>query len=117
MTGLERLADSIKAELEQRLPGQRKTQRGKLSLLVATMLDARSANLMNLAAANPDPGPVEDLGSSSGSHAGGPVRRTGVTAGVAGRGGAIGFEIQKALLDAVAPLASVTLLGSTERPI
>ena len=34
---------------------------------------------------------------------------------MAGRGGAIGFEIQKALLDAVAPwvppLASVTLLG------
>ena len=53
MTGIERLADSIKAELEQLLPGQRKTQRGKLSLLVATMLDARSANLMDLAAALP----------------------------------------------------------------
>jgi hypothetical protein len=48
MTGIERLADSIKAQLEQLLPGQRKTQRGKLSLLVATMLDARSANLMDL---------------------------------------------------------------------
>ena len=53
MTGIERLADSIKAELEQLLPRQRKTQRGKLSLLVATMLDARSANLMDLAAALP----------------------------------------------------------------
>ena len=53
MTGVERLADSIKAELEQLLPEQRKTQRGKLSLLVATMLDARSANLMDLAAALP----------------------------------------------------------------
>lgn len=49
MTGIERLADSIKAELEQLLPRQRKTQRGKLSLLVATMLEARSANLMELA--------------------------------------------------------------------
>jgi len=53
MTGIECLADSIKAELEQLLPEQRKTQRGKLSLLVATMLDARSANLMDLAAALP----------------------------------------------------------------
>ena len=53
MTGIERLADSIKAEFEQLLPGQRKTQRGKLSLLVATVLDARSANLMDLAAALP----------------------------------------------------------------
>jgi len=53
MTGTERLADSIKAELEQLLPRQRKTQRGKLSLLVATMLAARSANLMDLAAALP----------------------------------------------------------------
>jgi hypothetical protein len=53
MTGIERLADSIKAELEPFLPRQRKTQRGKLSRLVATMLDARSANLMDLAAALP----------------------------------------------------------------
>jgi hypothetical protein len=53
MTGIERLADSIKAELEQFLPEQRKTQRRKLSLLVATMLNARSANLMDLAAALP----------------------------------------------------------------
>jgi hypothetical protein len=46
---IERIADTIKADLEQRLPNQRKTQRGKLSLLVATMLDVRSANLMDLA--------------------------------------------------------------------
>jgi hypothetical protein len=42
MTGIECLADSIKAELEQLLPEPRKTQRGKLSLLVATMLAART---------------------------------------------------------------------------
>ena len=53
MTGIECLADSIKAELEQLLPEQRKTPRGKLSLLVATLLDARSANRMDLAAALP----------------------------------------------------------------
>ena len=35
------------------LPGQRKTQRDNLALLVATMLDVRSANLMDLAAALP----------------------------------------------------------------
>jgi hypothetical protein len=51
--GLKHIADSISAELQQRLPGQRKTQRGKLALLVATMLDVRSANLMDLAAGLP----------------------------------------------------------------
>jgi hypothetical protein len=35
------------------LPKQRKTQREKLALLVATMLDVRSANLMELAAGLP----------------------------------------------------------------
>jgi hypothetical protein len=35
------------------LPNQRKTQRRKLALLVATMLDVRSANLMDLAAGLP----------------------------------------------------------------
>jgi len=53
MGGIERIAESISRELEQRLPGQRKTQRGKLALLVATMLDVRSANLMDLAAGLP----------------------------------------------------------------
>jgi DDE family transposase len=51
--GIGQIADSISAELKQRLPHQRKTQRGKLALLVATMLDVRSANLMDLAAGLP----------------------------------------------------------------
>jgi hypothetical protein len=51
--GIGAIADSISAELKQRLPHQRKTQRGKLALLVATMLDVRSANLMDLAAGLP----------------------------------------------------------------
>jgi hypothetical protein len=51
--GIGPIADSISAELKQRLPHQRKTQRGKLALLVATMLDVRSANLMDLAAGLP----------------------------------------------------------------
>src|SRR3954454_16048295 len=53
MTGIEEIADSISAELQDRLPNQRKTQRTKLALLVATMLDVRSANLMDLAAGLP----------------------------------------------------------------
>src|SRR4051812_10134060 len=40
----------IKAELAQRLPRQRKTQRDKLAVLVATMLHVRSANLVEMAA-------------------------------------------------------------------
>ena len=51
--GIARQAEGIVEELRQRLPGQRKTQRGKLALLVATMLHARSANLMALAASLP----------------------------------------------------------------
>ncbi|NVN13233.1 transposase [Nguyenibacter vanlangensis] len=47
------MAAGIAADLQRRLPGQRKTQRDKLALLVATMLDARSANLMVLAASLP----------------------------------------------------------------
>src|SRR4051812_632007 len=53
MSGIVRLAAGIEAELARRLPRQRKTQRGKLALLVATMLSERSANLMDLAAAVP----------------------------------------------------------------
>ncbi len=53
MDGIGAIADSISAELRQRLPHQRKTQGGKLALLVATMLDVRSANLMDLAAGLP----------------------------------------------------------------
>src|SRR4051812_47173310 len=55
MSGIARLAAGIEAELAWRLPRQRKTQRGKLALLVATMLSERSANLMDLAAALPRP--------------------------------------------------------------
>ncbi len=53
MGGIEHLAQSISAVLEERLPWQRKTQRENLALLVATMLSERSADLMSLAAALP----------------------------------------------------------------
>jgi len=53
MDGLTQIADSISADLKKRLPYQRKTQRGKLALLVATMRDVRSAKLMDLAAGLP----------------------------------------------------------------
>ena len=55
MGGIEHVAAGIIADLEAKLPGQRKTQRGKLGLLVATMLAVRSANLMDLAASLPRP--------------------------------------------------------------
>lgn len=55
MSGIERLAKTISADMERRLSGQRKTQRSKLSLLVATMLEVRSANLMDVAACLPRP--------------------------------------------------------------
>src|SRR3954464_3725542 len=53
MNGNTEIADSLSTELKRRLPNQRKTQRTKLALLVATMLDVRSANLMELAAGLP----------------------------------------------------------------
>src|SRR5690349_734879 len=53
MNGITEIADSINSELKRRLPKQRKTQRTKLALLVSTMLDVRSANLMDLAAGLP----------------------------------------------------------------
>lgn len=53
MDGLQVLAEGISQELRRLLPGQRKTQRVNLALLVATMLDVRSANLMGLAAGLP----------------------------------------------------------------
>ena len=53
MNSIKQIADSVSAELRRRLPKQRKTQREKLALLVATMLDVRSANLMELAAGLP----------------------------------------------------------------
>jgi len=55
MSGIEQLAEMITTDLEQRLPGQRKTQRDKLALLVATMLQVRRANLMDVAACLPRP--------------------------------------------------------------
>jgi hypothetical protein len=61
MSGIVRLAAGIEAELAKRLPRQRTTQRGKLALLVATMLSARSANLMDLAAALPRPAERTDM--------------------------------------------------------
>ena len=50
MGGIEQLAETVATDMEQRLPGQRKTRRGKLALLGATMLEVRSANLMDVAA-------------------------------------------------------------------
>jgi len=59
--GIAALAAGILADLQRRLPSQRKTQREKLALLVATMLDARSANLMALAASLPRPAERADM--------------------------------------------------------
>jgi len=53
MNGIIRISESISLDLMQRLPDQRKTQRLKLALLVATMLNTRSANIMDLAACLP----------------------------------------------------------------
>ena len=50
VNGIAVWAEGIKAELAQRLPRQRKTQRDKLAVLVATMLHVRSANLVEVAA-------------------------------------------------------------------
>jgi hypothetical protein len=53
MNGVAVWVEGIKAELAERLPRQRKTQRDKLAVLVATMLHVRSANLVELAAGLP----------------------------------------------------------------
>lgn len=53
MSGIKRIADGLIEEFKRVLPWQRKTQRDNLALLTATMLDVRSANLMDLAAALP----------------------------------------------------------------
>jgi hypothetical protein len=55
-------AAGIKAELKKRLPRQRKTQRDKLAVLVATMLHVRSANLVELAAGLPRASDRWDMG-------------------------------------------------------
>jgi Transposase DDE domain len=53
MTGVIGLAAGIEQEFQRLRPRQRKTQRRNLALLIATMLDVRSANLMDLAAGLP----------------------------------------------------------------
>jgi hypothetical protein len=53
VAGIRGLAEGIAEEFHRLLPRQRKTQRTNLLLLVATMLDVRSANLMGLAAGLP----------------------------------------------------------------
>lgn len=53
MSGIRRIADGLVGEFKRVLPRQRKTQRDNLALLTATMLEERSANLMDLAAALP----------------------------------------------------------------
>jgi hypothetical protein len=52
VAGIRGLAEGIAEEFHRLLPRQRKTQRTNLLLLV-TMLDVRSANLMDLAAGLP----------------------------------------------------------------
>jgi hypothetical protein len=54
--------EGIKAELAQRLPRQRKTQRDKLAVLMATMLHVRSTNLVELAAGLPRASDRWDMG-------------------------------------------------------
>lgn len=51
--GIEVVAATISEDMGGRLPGQNKKQREGLALLAATMLDVRSANLMDLAASLP----------------------------------------------------------------
>src|SRR5215210_6674615 len=53
MGGVEMVAAAVRADLAGRLPTQNKKQREGLALLVATVLDVRSVNLMELAAAVP----------------------------------------------------------------
>ena len=53
MGGVETVAAAVQADLAARLPSQNKKQREGLALLVATALDVRSVNLMELAAALP----------------------------------------------------------------
>ena len=53
MDGIRVLAAGISQEFQALLPGQRKTRRANPALLVATMLDVRSANLVDLAAGLP----------------------------------------------------------------
>jgi hypothetical protein len=52
-SGIKAIAAGLVDELKSRLPQQRKIQRENLALLVATMLEVHSANLMDLAASLP----------------------------------------------------------------
>ena len=61
MNGITEIAESIGSELKHRLPKQRQTQRTKLALLVSTMLEVRSANLMDLAAGLPRDADCTDM--------------------------------------------------------
>jgi len=61
-SGIAVWARGITAELKSRLPGQRKTQRDKLAVLIATMLHVRSANLVELAAGLPRDSDRWDMG-------------------------------------------------------
>ena len=51
--GIATIAEAISGDMGGRLPRQHKAQRDGLALLTATMLDVRSANLMDLAASLP----------------------------------------------------------------
>ena len=62
VNGIVAWTEGIKAELAKRLPKQRKTQRDKLAILVATMLHVRSANLVELAAGLPRESDRWDMG-------------------------------------------------------
>src|SRR3982750_2822114 len=53
MGGIETVAAAVGADLAARLPEQNKKQREGLALLIATALDVRDVNLMELAAALP----------------------------------------------------------------
>src|SRR4029453_405114 len=55
MGGIEQLAETVATDMEQRLPGQRKTQRGKRALLGAPMPQVRRHPLMDVGACLPRP--------------------------------------------------------------
>src|SRR3954465_2423949 len=59
--GIATVAAAIGEDIRARLPGQHKKQREGLALLTATMLDVRSANLMDLAASLPRGGERLDM--------------------------------------------------------
>ena len=61
-SGVSVWAECFGAELKQRLPGQRKTQRDKLAVLVATMLHVRNGNLVELALGLPRESAHWDMG-------------------------------------------------------